>query len=82
MKYTIQIFIAILILVSLYGCSVVAPEVSKAQTELKQLEQLKQQNVYYERICNSLETIAQQQKELTDFANNQREFYKKTHNGY
>ncbi len=71
--------VVIILLLSLYGCSIFAPEVSKAQTELKQLEQLKQQNVYYERICNSLETIAEQQKELTDFADKQREFYKKTH---
>ena len=77
-----KILLLLTLLLSLCGCSVFAPNVSRAQTELKQLEQLKQQNIYYERICLSLETIAQQQKELTDFADNQRELYKKTHNGY
>jgi len=54
-----------LICVLLTGCSrsFWMPSYDKAETEQKQLIELKKQNVYYERICVALEKIAISQEE-------------------
>ena len=76
MKLTIQIVILILISIALFwldemkGRWDIARHVNKIEKE--------DEEIIYSR-ADYIETL---QKELTDFANNQREFYKKTHNGY
>lgn len=55
MKY-LMIFLGLTCLLT--GCDVVAPNISKAQTEKAQLREAREQNKYYERIAIALERIA------------------------